>query len=83
MQKWDYMMVRSYGWVVMKVDDKEVGRLQDGLPIGEMLYEYLDGLGQDGWEVVGMAGVRDGLELILKKPLEEVDVFEGVEEESE
>jgi len=35
-----------------------------------MLYEFLDGLGRDGWEVVGMAGVREGLELILKRPLE-------------
>ena len=73
MQKWDYTVVRSYGGVVMKVDDKEVGQIQDGLAIGEMLYEYLDGLGRDGWEVVGMAGVRDGLEIILKRPLDEED----------
>jgi hypothetical protein len=71
MQKWDYMVVRTYGGVVMKVDDKEVGQLINGQPMGEMLYEYLDGLGRDGWEVVGMAGVREGLELILKRPLEE------------
>jgi len=71
MQKWDYMVVRTYGGVVMKVDDKEVGQLINGQPMGEMLYEYLDGLGRDGWEVVGMAGVREGLELILKRPLVE------------
>jgi len=69
MQKWDYSVIRSYGGVVMTVDDKEVGQIQNGLPIGEMLYEFLDGLGRDGWEVVGMAGVRDGLEIILKRPL--------------
>ena len=81
MQKWDYMVLRSYGGVVMKVDDKEVGQIQDGLPIGEMLYEYLDGLGRDGWDVVGMAGVRDGLEIILKRPLleEELEVEESEE----
>jgi hypothetical protein len=85
MQKWDYMVMRSYGGVVMVVDDKEIGRLQDGLPIGEMLYEYLDGLGRDGWELVGMAGVRDGLELILKRPLieEELEDYEGEEPELE
>jgi hypothetical protein len=84
MRKWDYMIIRSYGWVVMKVDEKEVGQIQNGQPIGEMLYEYLDGLGRDGWEVVGMAGVRDGLEIILKKPLEEeAVVVEVVEEETE
>jgi hypothetical protein len=79
MQKWDYMVVRSYGGVVMKVDDKEVGQIQNGQPIGQMLYEYLDGLGRDGWEVVGMAGVRDGLEMILKRPLpdEELEVEAG------
>ena len=38
MQKWDYMMIRSYGWVVMKVDEKEIGQMQGGQPIGEMLY---------------------------------------------
>ena len=85
MQKWDYMVMRSYGGVVMVVDDKEIGHLQDGLPIGEMLYEYLDGLGRDGWELVGMAGVRDGLELILKRPLieEELEDYEGEELELE
>lgn len=71
MQKWDYMMIRSYGWVVMKVDEKEIGQMQGGQPIGQMLYEYLDGLGRDGWEAVSMAGVRDGLEILMKKPLEE------------
>jgi hypothetical protein len=80
MQKWDYMVVRSYGGVVMKVDDKEVGQIQEGLAIGEMLYEYLDGLGRDGWEVVGMAGVRDGLEIILKRPLLDQGESEEVEE---
>lgn len=69
MDKWDYMVIRSYGGVVMKVDEKEVGQLVGNQPMGEMLYEYLDGLGRDGWEVVGMAGVREGLEIILKRPL--------------
>ena len=73
MQKWDYMVIRTYSGVVMKVDDKEIGQIQNGQPIGQMLYEYLDGLGRDGWEVVGMAGVRDGMEIILKKPLVPAD----------
>ena len=69
MQKWDYMVLRSYGGVVMTVDDKHVAKMVNNQPVGEMLYEYLDGLGRDGWEVVGMAGVREGLEIILKRPL--------------
>ena len=76
MQKWDYTVVRSFGGVVMKVDDKEVGQLVGGQPMGEMLYEFLDGLGRDGWELVGMAGVRDGLDLILKRPLIEGETVE-------
>ena len=83
MQKWDYMVIRSYGGVVMKVDEMEVGHLQDGLPIGEMLYEYLDGLGRDGWDLVGMAGVRDGLDLILKRPLLEEELEDVGEIEAE
>jgi hypothetical protein len=76
MQKWDYTVIRSFGGVVMKVDDKEVGQLVGGQPVGEMLYEFLDGLGRDGWELVGMAGVRDGLELIMKRPLLEGETVE-------
>jgi len=78
MQKWDYMVVRSFGGVVMMVDDKEVGQLVDGQPVGQMLYEFLDGLGLDYWELVGMAGVRDGLDLILKRPLIEGETVEVV-----
>jgi len=76
MQKWDYTVIRSFGGVVMKVDDKEVGQLVGGQPVGEMLYEFLDGLGRDGWELVGMAGVRDGLELIMKRPLLDEETVE-------
>ena len=80
LQKWDYMVIRSYGGVVMTVDGQEVAKMVGAQPVGQMLYEYLDGLGQDGWEVVGMAGVREGMEIILKRPLLE---FEEVEVETE
>ena len=69
MQRWDYMVVRSYGGVVMTVDDQEVAKMVGTQPVGQMLYEFLDGVGKDGWEVVGMAGVREGMEIILKRPL--------------
>ena len=80
MQKWDYSVVRTYGGVVVLVDGKEVAKMVDNQPLGEMLYEYLDGVGRDGWEVVGIAGVRDGIELILKRPLIE---GEEIKEEAE
>ncbi len=69
MQKWEYLVVRSYGGVVMLVNGQEVARMVSGQPVGEMIYEFLSGAGEDGWEVVGMAGVREGSEIILKRPL--------------
>jgi len=37
--------------------------------MGVMLYEFLADRGPEGWEVAGMAGVREGSEIILKRPL--------------
>lgn len=68
-QKWDYMVVRSYGGVVMTIDGQEVAKIVSGQPVGQMLYEFLDGVGQDGWDIAGLAGVREGMEIILKRPL--------------
>lgn len=69
MQKWEYLYIRSFGGVVILVDGQETAQIVDKQPMGQMLYEYLDERGEEGWEVVGMAGVRDGIELVLKRPL--------------
>ena len=37
------------------------------LPVGVMLYEFLNEVGEEGWEVVGMAETRGGIELVLKR----------------
>ena len=79
LQRWDYMVLRTYGGVVMMVDGQNVAEMEGGQPMGEMLYEYLDGLGKDGWEVVGMAGVREGAEIILKRPFMEEELLEEEE----
>ena len=68
MQKWEHMVIRSYGGVVMTINGQEVAELAGGQPVGEMLYEFLSSAGEDGWEVVGMAGVREGTEIVLKRP---------------
>jgi hypothetical protein len=83
MQKWEYMVVRSYGGVVMLVNGEEVAEKVDMQPLGQMLYEFLGERGEDGWEVVGMAGIRSGIELILKRPLigDEEEESEGTEAE--
>lgn len=71
MQRWEHMVIRSYGGVVMLVNGQETANIVGTQPVGEMLYEFLSHVGEDGWEVVGMAGVREGLEIVLKRPLVE------------
>ncbi len=71
MGKWEYLVVRTFGGVVMTANGMEVGEMSGGQPIGEMLYEFLAERGPEGWEVVGMAGVREGSEIVLKRPLVE------------
>ena len=71
MQNWEYLVVRTYGGVVMLTNGQEVGKLVNSQPVGEMLFEYLNEVGEDGWEVVGMAEARGGVELVLKRPLAE------------
>jgi thioredoxin-like negative regulator of GroEL len=76
MQKWEHMVVRSYGGVVVLIDGKEVAQMSGPQPVGEMIYEFLDRVGEDGWEVVAMGGVREGIEIILKRPFLEEEFEE-------
>ena len=69
MDKWEYKVVRTYGGVVMLTNGQEVGKIVNNQPVGQMLYEYLNELGEEGWEVVGMAETRGGIELVLKRSL--------------
>ena len=73
MQKWEYLVVRTFGGIVMLANGQEVGTMTSGQPIGQMLYEFLAERGDGGWEVVGMAGVRDGTEIVLKRPMQELE----------
>jgi len=73
MQKWEYNVIRTYGGVVMMTDGKQVGKIVNSQPVGQMLYEYLNQVGEFGWELVGMAEVQGGVELVLKRPQIEVD----------
>lgn len=76
MDKWEYKVVRTYGGVVMLTNGQEVGKIVNNQPVGQMLYEYLNELGEEGWEVVGMAETRGGIELVLKRSLE-LEASEG------
>ncbi|MCK4725026.1 MAG: hypothetical protein KAT29_04460 [Anaerolineales bacterium] len=67
MEKWEYMVIRSYSGVVTMVNGQEVAQMVGSQPAGTLLHEYLSGVGEDGWEVVSMAGVREGADIILKR----------------
>ena len=67
MNKWEYKVVRTYGGVVMLTNGQEVGKIVNNQPVGVMLYEFLNEVGEEGWEVVGMAETRGGIELVLKR----------------
>ena len=69
MDKWEYKVVRTYGGVVMLTNGQEVGKIINNQPVGQLLYEYLNELGEEGWDVVGMAETRGGIELVLKRTL--------------
>ena len=51
MVKWEYKVVRTYGGVVMLTNGQEVGKIANNQPVGEMLYEYLNEVGEEGWIV--------------------------------
>lgn len=80
MQKWEYMVIRSYGGVVMLVNGQETAKMVGTQAVGDLLHEFLSGVGEDGWEVVGMAGVREGAEIVLKRPQIEEEENEESEE---
>ena len=69
MDKWEYKVVRTYGGVVMLTNGQEVGKIVNNQPVGQLLYEYLNELGEEGWNVAGMAETRGGIELVLKRIL--------------
>ena len=71
MEKWTYKVVRTYGGVVMMLNGQEVGKIVNNQPVGQMLFEYLNEVGEEGWEVAGMAETRGGIELVLKRALTE------------
>lgn len=81
MEKWEYMVIRIYGGAVMLINGQEVGSMVANQPVGEMQYEYLNRMGEEGWEVSGMAGVRGGTDVVLKRPF--MNETEEEEEEQE
>ena len=71
MTKWEYMYVEAYKRNITLINDKEVGELKSifqGFTGQPSISKFLEKVGQEGWELVGMCG--DGeyhCRLVLKR----------------
>ena len=57
MKKWEYLALRVYGGKVIEANDQRVGDLKGPFPTQESprVHDYLNQLGQEGWQIAGMA----------------------------
>ncbi|MBZ0301140.1 MAG: hypothetical protein K8J31_15440, partial [Anaerolineae bacterium] len=76
MQKWKYLRVWVAKEIVMQINGKEVGKVAGLLasPKGEHVVDFLDRVGQEGWELVSDAPVAGsasavGHYMTFKKPI--------------
>jgi ABC-type cobalamin transport system ATPase subunit len=76
MQKWQYITLYvDSSRVVILMNDLQIGKIKLMGAQGPKLHEYLNQLGTDGWEVIGMNSVNSSAGntmaylLILKRPM--------------
>ena len=81
MQKWSYVTASVYDDKVLEIDGQKVGDMRfKGFSWevkGENLHDFLNRMGQDGWEVVGVTPVTGtgdkpgtvSIKVILKRPI--------------
>lgn len=57
MKKWEYLTLRVYGGKVIEANDQRVGDLKGPFPTKDSprVPEYLNQLGEEGWQVAGMS----------------------------
>ena len=57
MKKWEYLTLRVYGGKVIEANDQRVGDLKGPFPTQDSprVHEYLNQLGEEGWQVAGMS----------------------------
>ena len=57
MKKWEYLTLRVYGGKVIEANDQRVGDLKGPFPTEDSprVHEYLNQLGEEGWQVAGMS----------------------------
>jgi hypothetical protein len=76
MQKWQYITIESVGDVVARANSVQIAKPKGFLRVeAPKLHEYLNQMGQDGWEVCGMgssptSGIEAAHLIILKRSLE-------------
>ena len=70
MQKWEYVILNVGEQKVITVNGKQVAKLGLLSTTGPVLHEYLNQMGPEGWEVVGMVGENISIySVVLKRPL--------------
>ena len=76
MQKWEYMFVFTRDGKVLSANKQKMGNAPlFGEVKGPDYRDYINQLGQEGWEMVSINNLSTGgspsfLELILKRPIE-------------
>ncbi len=74
MQKWEYSIIRGLttdsGYVLTNVNDEYVAKTKGFKVEGQNLVEYLNQMGQNGWEIVSMAAEGTSNKFLLKRPIE-------------
>jgi len=70
MQKWEYLYVRVSENKVLMINNQKEGKfgLITGSVKGEPVHEFLNRMGQDGWEVIALTHDA-ALVFILKRPI--------------
>lgn len=74
MQKWEYMIIRALttdsGYVLTNINDENVAKTKGFKVEGQSLVEYLNQMGQNGWEIVSFAAEGTSNKFVLKRPID-------------
>jgi hypothetical protein len=74
MQKWEFSILRAintdFGYTLTNVNNEYVAKTKGFKIEGPNLIETLAQMGQNGWEIVGMASEGTSYKFVLKRPIE-------------
>ncbi len=70
MQCWEYLLVWASDGKVTQINDEKVGKTGFTGVQGEWLHEYLNRMGQEGWEAIGYGTPNSAqCSILLKRSL--------------